>query len=256
MFALPGSTPGTAIRAARERLTAVFPSDVPRGEGRLLFSGGRKGATHSWDACRSRRNQTTAASAWAAGRGHGSLDGVPTLVLDPQPVELTALIDRRRRLGQDLFDEVWKGVLHMNPAPAGWHARVDQQLAELLGALARRAGLTATGPFNLGQGEKDYRVPDRGLHRDWSDRVWYSTAALVVEIVSPGDESYQKLEFYATRRVDEVVIIDREKRMVQWLHLSGEEYEPVERSRLIELGRAELEQQIDWPYRSRRRLSS
>ena len=172
---------------------------------------------------------------------------MPTLVLDPQPVELAALIERRRRLGQDLFDEVWDGVLHMNPAPAGGHARVDQQLAEVLGTLARQAGLTATGPFNLGEGEYDYRVPDRGLHRGWTDRVWYPTAALVVEIVAPADESYQKLAFYAARAVDEVVLVDREKRAVDWLRLAGERYEPAERSGLIELGRAELGRQIDWP---------
>lgn len=172
---------------------------------------------------------------------------MPTLVLDPQPVELAQLIERRRRLGQDLFDEVWEGVLHMNPAPAGGHARVDQQVAEVLGAHAGAAGLTATGPFNLGESEDDYRVPDRGLHRDWIDRVRYPSAALVVEIVSPGDESYHKLGFYAAHGVDEVVIVDREERVVEWHRLLGQGYERVVRSRLIELGSADLEQQIDWP---------
>lgn len=57
---------------------------------------------------------------------------MPTLVLDPQPVELTALVERRRRLGQDLFDEVWDGVLHMNPAPSGRHGKLDRQLAVLV----------------------------------------------------------------------------------------------------------------------------
>jgi hypothetical protein len=42
---------------------------------------------------------------------------VPTLVLDPQPVEVAAIIERRSPLGQDLFDEVWEGGLRMNPAP-------------------------------------------------------------------------------------------------------------------------------------------
>ena len=106
---------------------------------------------------------------------------------------------------------------------------------------------TATGPFNLGESEDDYRVPDRGLHRDWIDRVRYPSAALVVEIVSPGDESYHKLGFYAAHGVDEVVIVDREERVVEWHRLLGQGYERVVRSRLIELGSADLEQQIDWP---------
>jgi hypothetical protein len=45
----------------------------------------------------------------------GSLDGMPTLVKDPPPAEFEALLAGRRRLGQDRFDEVWEGVLHMNP---------------------------------------------------------------------------------------------------------------------------------------------
>jgi Uma2 family endonuclease len=172
---------------------------------------------------------------------------MPTLVLDPPPVELAELIERRRRLGQDVFDEVWDGVLHMNPAPHGRHANVQQQLAELLGPLARRAGLLPRmGPFNLGEPE-DYRVPDGGLQRPAADQLYYPTAALAVEIVSPGDETWDKLPFYAKHGVDEVLIVDPEKRSVDWLALSGREYEPVEGSGLIELGSEELARRIDWP---------
>lgn len=156
------------------------------------------------------------------------------------------MIERRRGLGQDLFDEVWNGVLHMNPAPAGDHAIIDQQLAELFGPLARAVGLTATGIFNLGR-EGDFRVPDRGLHRDWVDAVWYSTAVLVIEIVSPGDESWEKLPFYAAHGVDEVVIVDPEERRVHWLGLRGDRYEPLAQSGVIALGPEALEQRIDWP---------
>ena len=129
-----------------------------------------------------------------------------TLVRDPQPAEFEALLERRRRLGQDLYDEVWDGVLHMNRAPAGRHGQVDRQLALILTPLAQAAGLTSTGTFNLGN-EGDYRVPDGGLHRDWRDQVWYATAALVIEIVSPDDETWNKLEFYAAHRVEELLIV-------------------------------------------------
>ena len=171
---------------------------------------------------------------------------MPTLVLDPQPVEIAALIERRRRLGQDLFDEVWDGVLHMNPAPSGRHGKLDRQLAVLLEPLAERAGVTSTGPFNLGE-ERDFRVPDGGLHRDWTDRVWYSTAALAIEIVSPGDETYDKLPFYAAHKVDEVLIVDLEERRVLWLRLASEKYEPLSASSMIEIGPEELAKQVNWP---------
>jgi Uma2 family endonuclease len=172
---------------------------------------------------------------------------MPTLVLDPQPVELEALIERRRRLGQDLLDEVWDGVLHMNPAPSGRHADIAQQLAELLGPPARKAGLVPMlSIFNLGE-PGNYRVPDGGLHREREDRVYYPTAALVVEIVSPDDETWKKLDFYAAHQVDELLIVDPQQRTVQWFALAGEQYQPIETSGVIELGPGELAQRIDWP---------
>src|SRR6478672_4189153 len=92
----------------------------------------------------------------------GSLEHMPTLVRDPPPAEFEALLERRRRLGQDLFDEVWEGVLHVNPAPSGRHARIEAQLLAVLQPLAAAADLTAVGQFNLGENEHDYRVPDGG----------------------------------------------------------------------------------------------
>jgi Uma2 family endonuclease len=176
----------------------------------------------------------------------GSLEVVPTLVRDPQPAEFEAMLERRRRLGQDLFDEVWEGVLHMNPAPSGRHGDLESQLHVLLAPLAKAAGLRMRGQFNLGD-ERDYRVPDGGLQQDRSDRVHYPTAALVIEIVSPGDESWEKLPFYAAHGVAELVIVDPDKRTVSWLALEAGNYQHVKRSRLIELGADELAQQIDWP---------
>jgi Uma2 family endonuclease len=173
---------------------------------------------------------------------------MPTLVLDPPPHELEELIERRRRSGLHELDEVWEGVLHMVPAPTGPHAYVAQQLAELLGAPARAAGLVpAMHQVNLGESEADYRVPDGALHRTIPRSTWFPTAALVVEIVSPGDESWKKLPFYAAHRVDEVLIVDPEERAVHWLALADGEYREVTRSGLIDLGAGDLAERIDWP---------
>jgi Uma2 family endonuclease len=171
-----------------------------------------------------------------------------TLVLDPPPAVLRALLERRRRDGLDRFDEVWGGVLHMIPAPSFEHARITSQLMVLLDGPARAAGLLAAmGGFNLGQSEHDYRVPDGGLHRPGATGVWLPTAALVVEVVSPGDETWNKLGFYGRQGVDEVLIVDPEKRTVEWLARAGEDYEPVARSGLIELDPDELAKRIEWP---------
>ena len=85
------------------------------------------------------------------------------------------------------------------------------------------------------------------MHRRFSDQVFYGTAALVVEFVSPGDESYQKLGCYADRGVDEVVIVDRERRHVDWLGLNHGKYEPIEHSRVVHLGPQDLSRRIEWP---------
>jgi Uma2 family endonuclease len=170
-----------------------------------------------------------------------------TLVLDPTTPELEALKERRRRAGLDRLDEAWEGVLHMVPAPSRKHAKIAQQLAVLLDAPARDAGLEPTmHEFNLGESEQDFRVPDGGLHRPGGNEMWHPTAALVVEIVSPEDETWQKLPFYAAHEVDEVLIVDPGERSVHWLARSGEEYREVTRSGLVELGVNDLAERIEW----------
>ncbi len=170
------------------------------------------------------------------------------LVLDPETAGFEELLARRRRSGLDRLDEVWDGVLHMVPAPTFEHARMTQQLAVALDRPACNAGLTpAMGEFNLGESEQDFRIPDGGLHRQGAAGTWLRTAALVVEIISPNDETWEKLPFYAEHEVDEVLIVDPLKRTVDWLGLADGEYHPVERSGLIDLGPDELAAQIEWP---------
>ena len=115
----------------------------------------------------------------------GRLDGMPTLVKDPPPAGFEELLERRRELGQDLLDEVWEGVYHMNPAPSEGHRRDRPAARGAAGPPARAAGLVPMmSIFNLGAPE-DYRVPDGGLHRERPEPGAGATAALVVEIVSP-----------------------------------------------------------------------
>jgi Putative restriction endonuclease len=179
-------------------------------------------------------------------RQGGSLPGVRTLLPDVPPAEIEAVLERRRRTGADRFDEVWEGVLHMVPGPGDRHALIEGQVPRLLGPAADRAGLLLSGQFNIGRAE-DYRVPDWGLHRTGGWGTYAPTAALVVEIVSPGDETWEKLPFCAAHGVDEVLVVDSTSREVHWLALGQGSYEPVERSRLIDLGPSELAGQIDWP---------
>ncbi len=156
-------------------------------------------------------------------------------------------MERRHQSGLDRLDEIWEGVYHVVPAPSGPHATIESQLHRLLGPFAAAVGLTMTGQCNLGESEQNFRVPDSALHRNPPTGVWNPTAAMVVEIVSPNDETWEKLPFYAAHHVDEVLIVDPQERTVSWLGLAGEEYRQIERSGLVDLGTGDLAKQLDWP---------
>lgn len=170
---------------------------------------------------------------------------MPILVADPIPVELEALLERRRRTGADRHDESWNGVLHMAPAPHRHHAEIQWRLSQILGPLAADAGLHGVGDFNLGDAD-NYRVPDSGLLRPGPDELYLPTAALVVEIRSPNDEAWAKLPFYADHNVEEILILDPQTHTVSWLTLGNGKYTPIPHSGLIDLGADQLTGLLDW----------
>jgi Uma2 family endonuclease len=169
-----------------------------------------------------------------------------TVLLDPPPAELEAWLEQRRARGQDLFDEVWEGEYHVAPSPHVRHGLVDDQLTVILSSRARTAGLLGSGPCNIGHPD-DYRVPDHAYFRDRPGEIWNATAAIVVEIVSPGDESRNKLPFYHRAGVEEVLIVDPEVRLVEWFRRSDKDFDLTDRSDLLGISSAELAAAIDWP---------
>jgi Uma2 family endonuclease len=171
---------------------------------------------------------------------------VRTIVLEPAPAEFELLLKQRQALGQDLYDEVWEGEYHMAPMARPSHGYVNRRLAVLLDPLVEQAGLVATDGFNLGS-PNDYRVPDGGVHRELPTTTFVPTAAIVIEVVSPGDETWQKLDFYAAHSVDELLIADPAKRSVAWLVLHAGRYVEAEYSRLLGITAAKLAEQIKWP---------
>ena len=79
--------------------------------------------------------------------------------------------------------------------------------------------------------EKDYRIPDVVLlspgRFDIDHNEYFEGAPdVVVEIRSPGDETYEKLEFYAKLGIPEVWIVDRDSRQPEILVLEGGTYKP------------------------------
>jgi hypothetical protein len=68
-----------------------------------------------------------------------------------------------------------------------------------------------------------------------------------VEILPPRDETWEKPGFCAAHKVDQLLIVDLQKRRVDWLGLDPScGYCALARSGLIELGPAELAERLDW----------
>lgn len=136
------------------------------------------------------------------------------------------LLERRHRMGGDRWDEVWEGVLHMVPPPSTGHQGLGSRLLAVLLPLAEARGLYAayeTGLRRIGEEWNDYRQPDLMVARpeNVTEAAVEGPALLVVEIRSPGDESYAKLDFYADLGVGEVLIVEPTTRAVELFVLRG-----------------------------------
>ncbi|HWD69417.1 MAG TPA: Uma2 family endonuclease [Solirubrobacteraceae bacterium] len=171
---------------------------------------------------------------------------MPVLAFEPIPGEIQALIERRAEFGLDHYDEVWDGVLHIIPPPSTEHQRVGVALVRLLDSVARSAGLELTLNVGIGEDAHNFRTPDLVVHRQDAAPQWHATAALAVEILSPRDTAWHKLDFYADHNVDELLYVDLEKREVTWMALRDGGYQRVERSALIDLGIPEVTSHLGW----------
>jgi Uma2 family endonuclease len=137
------------------------------------------------------------------------------------PVLLPEFAAQRRLTGADRWDEMWDGVLHMPPMPNRFHQELEWALETYLRQIwAPTSGWKVYHGINVapsGGWPNNYRVPDLVMlspRRFAIDRNEYFEGApdVVVEIHSPGDEAYEKLDFYAALAVREVWVIHRDTR--------------------------------------------
>jgi len=138
-------------------------------------------------------------------------------------------LEERRRLGLDKKDELWDGVLHMVPPPASAHQRRVADLFAALIPVAKRLGLEIWGDATgLYGGDKNWRIPDVTLARpEHVSERGLESAVLVVEMLSPNDESRDKFAFYARVCVREVWIIDPHSRAFEIYALGDDGYTQV-----------------------------
>jgi Uma2 family endonuclease len=73
------------------------------------------------------------------------------------------------------------------------------------------------------------------------------TAAVLVEVVSPDDETCDQFGFYAAHGVDELIVADPTARTVTCWALDGAAYRQTNGSALLAISVAELQAAIAWP---------
>ena len=158
-------------------------------------------------------------------RRPGMMTSMHAVLLDPP----AWFVDRRREMGGDRWDEVWEGVLHMVPPPTFSHQHLNTKLAVVLTPIAEARGWMVsceTGLFDPERGETDYRQPDLvvvdPIHT--SERGLEGRAEVVIEILSPNDESRAKLGFYAKHAVQEVWLVEPNTRTIEIFTLRGAAY--------------------------------
>jgi len=144
------------------------------------------------------------------------------------------ILEWRRRTGADQWDEMWEGVLHMAPSPNRDHQDFEYELeAWLREYWAKPNGSRVYHQINIsepGNWPNNYRIPDLVLltperfHIDCNEYFDGGPDA-VVEIHSPGDEAYEKLPFYASIGVREIMVIDRDTREPELYKLVDGEFE-------------------------------
>jgi Uma2 family endonuclease len=149
-----------------------------------------------------------------------------TVVLaDPDPEWLA----ERSRLGIDRRDEVWDGVLHVPPSPTTAHQELAFELHTVLRPIAKSFGLRIIQEltvFDPTKGERNYRTADLVIAApiNVSERGIEGHAEVVIEILSPNDESRNKFEFYAARQISEYWLLDPRTREIEVYVLRGDTY--------------------------------
>lgn len=139
------------------------------------------------------------------------------IIYDP---EFAEVVKRTRAdSGGDRYTEVWDGVTVMPALPNNEHQDLVLGLCVAFAAVVNRdAGDRVHPGANVSDQEEDwkqnYRCPDAlvalsGCRAEDRETHWFGGPDLVVEIQSPGQDSREKLDFYAAVGCRELLVIDR-----------------------------------------------
>ncbi|HKB03189.1 MAG TPA: Uma2 family endonuclease [Gemmataceae bacterium] len=143
---------------------------------------------------------------------------MPTLILDPAAER--QFNDLRTTAGLSQRDEVWEGVTVVMPLPTLEHqdivaffVRVFGKLFDLNDPVTVQAGANVSD--RVEGWETNYREPDfvfvrAGGRARACGTHWCGGPDFLAEVVSPQDQSRDKLPFYESIGTREVLIVDRD----------------------------------------------
>jgi Uma2 family endonuclease len=164
------------------------------------------------------------------------------IIADPR-VEESVIAERRAR-GWDRKDEVWDGTYIIMPDPNIEHQEIVAQLTVVFSAVVRppKGGKVLPGSNISDRGDDwafNYRCPDVGVLLAGNPAQVFEAhicgpADFLVEIVSPGDKSRDKFDFYGELGVRELLLIDRYPWSLELYRHNGRE--------LVLSGRSDLPQ--------------
>jgi Uma2 family endonuclease len=147
------------------------------------------------------------------------------------------VLERRRVSGADRYDEVWDGVYVMSPMANNEHQALATEFAAAISTIINWRGLGRTlAGANVSDSRDNwnhnYRIPDVLVFLKDTTAIdcgthWFGGPDFAVEIVSPGDHTLEKLDFYAKVGTRELLVIDRHPWQLTLFRLSNCRLAPV-----------------------------
>ncbi len=157
---------------------------------------------------------------------------MPSLIVPQQT--LKRWIRRRRESGLDRYDEVWDGVYVMSPLANFEHQGLATRLAAaFINALPVNAKRRISAGANVSDRAegwtKNYRVPDVVIYLPDNPAIFHEAYAqggpdFAVEVISKGDRSREKFDFYAKVGVRELLVVDRFPWRLELYRSTGSEW--------------------------------
>jgi Uma2 family endonuclease len=133
--------------------------------------------------------------------------------------DLERLLRRRRAMGGDRYDEVWDGVYVLSPEADNQHQKLSGRLFKALDtALEGDDRFDVYPAINITdwpeKWRRNFRIPDVAVFLSGNaarDREthWLGGPDFAAEVVSKGDRSRKKFNFYHKVGVRELLLVDR-----------------------------------------------